>query len=550
MKLSHAALASLLLAAGCGEDSTSAPGPNGELAVGAGDVTKVEPGKEDSSAEAIVLDMKFEGALVTDQGWNPKSQIEDQLLYTIGHLNGSKAVGRLDKVELTDVKTAPVDGRTEVTYTASLQVAWHKGQGVPTEYTFTLPRDVSYGGLKTFADTYGHDCVDYGAHDVDSGSMWYYYRPARGGCDLADGDVVVTTAAVTVSPVNTTGKYPEYHRIWEDGVLNVVAVFGKYEDGATTSADAGIRAYNTFNNSIRDVLRGGELTIEPADAPRDPGVEVPEVRYEATMPNGDRVIVTAIMVDNVRTAGRAFDQRYGELSTDADLIVYNGHAGLGANIRALAGKGKWKQGQYAMVFLNGCDTYAYVDNALFEAHADVNPDDPTGTKHVDVLTNALPSFFASMAGATMALVKALLDHEQPRSYEQMFQGVDRSQIILVTGEEDNEYVPGFGEGDGDAPTEGWAGLSTDGTLARDEEKAFETPVLPAGTYDFEMKGTGDADLYVRVGQAPTLEAYDCRPYKGGSNEACRIELSTPAAIHGMVRGYSAESTFELTAFGQ
>ncbi|MCA9557859.1 MAG: hypothetical protein KC583_04765, partial [Myxococcales bacterium] len=205
MKLSHAALASLLFAAGCGEDSTTTPGPNGELAVGAGDVTKVEPGKEDSSAEAIVLDMKFEGALVTDQGWNAKSQIEDQLLYTIGHLNGSKAVGRLDKVELTDVKTAPLDGRTEVTYTASLQVAWQKGQGVPTEYTFTLPRDVSYGGLKTFADTYGHDCVDYGAHDVDSGSMWYYYRPARGGCDLADADVVVTTATVTVSPVNTTG---------------------------------------------------------------------------------------------------------------------------------------------------------------------------------------------------------------------------------------------------------------------------------------------------------------------------------------------------------
>ena len=74
-----------------------------------------------------------------------------------------------------------------------------------------------------------------------------------------------------------------------------------------------------------------------------------------------------VIVDNVRTAGAGFNDWYGLHSQDADLIIYNGHAGLGANIRALARKGEWKADQYTVVFMNGCDTYAYVDSALFDA---------------------------------------------------------------------------------------------------------------------------------------------------------------------------------------
>ncbi len=544
--LHTAALASLLLAAGCGDDTSTEPAAGEGLAFGASDVTKVDPAKADSSAEAIVVDMAFAGELITDQSWNAKSQIDDQLLYTIGHLNGSNAVGRLDKVVLTDVQTSEVEGRTKIAYKASLQVAWQKRQGIPTEYAFSLPRDVSYSGQKAFTDKYAHTCVEHGAHDVTAGSMWYYFRPALSGCSLDAADVFIAKAAVTISPVNTTGKYPEYHRIWDDGVFNVVAVFGKYEDGATTTSDAGVRGYSTFNSAIRDLFAGDDLKVEPADAPRAPTVDAPDITYTAQIDAEHTVVVHAILVDNVRTAGRAFDARYGELSTEADLIVYNGHAGLGANIRALASKGQWKEGQYAMVFMNGCDTYAYVDNALFEAHADVNPDDPDGTLYTDVITNAKPAFFASMTGATMALVKGIVRFEQPRTYEQIFQDVDSNQIVLVSGEHDNVYVPGYGEGETEPQPEGWAGLSLDGTLVKDQAVPFETPVLKAGSYTFEMKGTGDADLYVRVGLAPTVSDYDCRPYKGGSVEACRIDVTTPTAILGMVRGYARTSTFELT----
>ena len=73
-----------------------------------------------------------------------------------------------------------------------------------------------------------------------------------------------------------------------------------------------------------------------------------------------------------------------------------------------------------------------------------------------------------------------------------------------------------------------------------------TPILAAGTYEFGMTGNNDADLYVRIGSAPTTTQYDCRPYKSGSNESCSVSLSSPAKIHVMVRGYSqATSSFQL-----
>jgi hypothetical protein len=245
----------------------------------------------------------------------------------------------------------------------------------------------------------------------------------------------------------------------------------------------------------------------------------------------------------VRTAGAAFNSRYAELTPDADLIIYNGHAGLGVNIRALASKGQWRTGQYSMVFMNGCDTYAYVDRALADAHIAVNPDDPNGTKYLDIITNAMPSFFREMSNASMALVRGLLSYEEPQTYEQMFLNIDSDEVVLVSGEQDNEFVPGDVR-DGDV-VEDWDGLTEAGTVARDQEIRFTTPNLAAGRYVFEMTGTDDADLYVRTGLEPTTAAYECRPFKSGSTETCVVELTSPAVIHGMVRGWDAASDFEL-----
>jgi len=527
-------------------------GASAALALGACDDTgSTDPGDEapamkgslggaDASAIAVVIDLAFKGELVTTHCFNTRQAVQDQMLYMIGQMNGKNSVSRLDKLELSNLASKTEAGLCKITYDARLPVAWGKKNAVPKDLELILPRDNTYEGLEAFTNKYKSSCVDPGAHDVDSGSMWYYFRPARSGCSLAAGDVVKTKATVSVSPVNTTGKYPEYDKVWEDGALKVVAVFGKYEDGATSN-DAGIDAYNRFVSTITNDLKSYSPTTIPATLPANPGVAVPDITISATLPGGKTVRVVALMVDNVRTAGATFDARYELLSSDADLIVYNGHAGLGANVRALAAKGDWVEGQYVIVFMNGCDTYAYIDTALFDAHAEVNQDDPDGTKYVDIVTNAMPSFFHSMAGATTAIVRGLLAFDAPRTYERIFADIDSSEVVIVTGEHDNTYVPGSGG----TPVPTWGGLDESGRLEANADKSFETPVLGAGRYRFQLSGTADLDIYVRVGSAPTTNVWDCRPYLGTSNEVCEVDVSAPTKIHVLVDVYKGPADFKL-----
>ncbi|NMO13519.1 hypothetical protein HPC49_09765 [Pyxidicoccus fallax] len=74
--------------------------------------------------------------------------------------------------------------------------------------------------------------------------------------------------------------------------------------------------------------------------------------------------------------------------------------------------------------------------------------------------------------------------------------------------------------------------------------------VPAGhASSYVMSGgTGDADLYVSVGAAPTTTSYNCRPYRSGNNETCNIApQSSDQRIYIMLHGFSAYSNTTLTA---
>jgi hypothetical protein len=58
-----------------------------------------------------------------------------------------------------------------------------------------------------------------------------------------------------------------------------------------------------------------------------------------------------------------------------------------------------------------------------------------------------------------------------------------------------------------------------------------------------MRGTGDADLFVKEGGAPSATDYDCRPFARGSEEECTLE--GPGLFYVTVRGYEPASDFEL-----
>ena len=80
-----------------------------------------------------------------------------------------------------------------------------------------------------------------------------------------------------------------------------------------------------------------------------------------------------------------------------------------------------------------------------------------------------------------------------------------------------------------------------GSLAQGATKTYPAYQVKAGTtFTVTMDGTGDPDLYVRWGSAPTTTAYNCRPYIDGPQEQCAITVpSGQSSAYVMVHGYAA-----------
>jgi serine protease len=93
------------------------------------------------------------------------------------------------------------------------------------------------------------------------------------------------------------------------------------------------------------------------------------------------------------------------------------------------------------------------------------------------------------------------------------------------------------------------GVAETGLSANRNGELDFTLQVPAGATDltFDMAGgSGDADLYVKFGSAPTTSSYDCRPYVGGNTESCPIANAQTGTYYVKVIGYSAFSGVSLT----
>jgi hypothetical protein len=498
-----------------------------------------------TSAVATLLNFEFDGQLTAASGTNLKGLVRAQLLYTVGSLNDRNGVARLERLVLTNTSTTYVGGGLyRHKYHAKLPVAWGGKTNLPSSFSFTLP--LRADGASAFTSKYGQRCSDAPA-DVTVGNFWYHYRPTESGCSLSPSDVQMMNATVTVSNENAVAKYPEYHKVWEDGALNVLAIFGKYAVGGRDESDAGIAAYDEFVAAVR--AQFPSATTTPATLPAGPGVAATDVTFQLTQPNGDRISVTALLVDSVPSAGAAFVKRYAELSTGADLIMYNGHAGLGANVRALSQLGKFFPGKYQIIYMDGCDTFAYYDETIPKTRALLNPEDPSGTRYLDMVTNAMPAYFNSLSDSTMALIRGLAAPSQPKSWGSIFANVDPSQVAVVTGEEDNVFTPSYN------PGAMWNGFAAKGQVGYKQTLSWTTETLAPGTYVFAStpetsSSSGDADLRVRVGAAPTLTAtYKCKSYVANSNELCKLTLTAPANVYLSVTGDStAVARFNVDAW--
>ena len=108
-------------------------------------------------------------------------------------------------------------------------------------------------------------------------------------------------------------------------------------------------------------------------------------------------------------------------------------------------------------------------------------------------------------------------------------------------------VGGTGPGGG-GPGELTNGVAETGLAASTGSELDFTMDVPAGASNLSFQisgGSGDADLYVKFGSAPTTSSWDCRPYQGGNNETCNFASPGTGTYYVMVRAYSTFSGVSL-----
>jgi hypothetical protein len=387
-----------------------------------------------TSVEAKILDFTFDGELVADGTVTARKAVARQLLYTFGMLRkASNASGQIGNVGLTEVTETPQGAKKRIAYRASVPVAWPRNDTPPTSYQLVLPRDTT--ALSAFDDKYDGRC---GKNDHGRENFWHDYDPRATGCSLDDADVVRPLAAVT-ERAESSDKYPEYDRIWEDDRLDAVAIFTIVTSNEPN--DSGYSEARSFVDAARRQLQDVAVVANGKSASIHQ-----DTTLTGTVVVGGRtrdVKVDVLVVGDIADAGPDFDERYGILSEPADIILYSGHARLGANTNALGLKGTVVPGKYQLVLLNACDSFALVDSTMTDRRREVNgiANDPSGTRFLDVISNAQYGYSNNLASVSYEVYKAVLGADTPVSYSQMLRALPENHAVVVYGEEDNTFEP-------------------------------------------------------------------------------------------------------------
>ncbi len=396
-------------------------------------------GGEDAITSNVgnILDFKFSAEVVAEGDADARTAIVSQLMYTQGILTtAGNGNGHVGNAKLEIVSETPEGAKKRIAYKASLPVAWPKSVPAPTEYDLPLPIDAT--GFDAFNAKYDGRC---GRNEYGRETFWHDWNPKASGCTIDDADVVRAKATEIVAhPQETKNKYPEYKEIWKDDRLDVVAIFGIIS--SNTPGDWGYREAQSFLDDAKALLTDAVVTDNaPSFSIYKDQTLTGKIMVDGALKD---VKVDVLVTRDIKTIGANsdFDTRYNPLSEKADLILYNGHAGLGKNVNALAEKGVVAPDKYQLVLMNGCQTFAYLGTTLKDRRRAANgASDPEGTRFLDVMGNALPGYANNLASMSSTLFAAAAKPDQPKHFNELMATMPSSHIVVVFGEEDNQFEP-------------------------------------------------------------------------------------------------------------
>lgn len=375
-------------------------------------------------------------------------------------MGGSKRDQKIT-VNWSSAKTGD-DGLIEVTY--SYKGTWLIEKETETSFELPLP----YNTYVVMTDKW-KNCTDSAPDHQTESFFWYFWDPTRYGCDHQLGKQYQNiTVKISDETTPTYETYPEYQKLLQSaGIKNnlqMTFAFGYVEDVANPNPekdmDFGMGQFQTFLRSVRSMkteLKLKETPILEREYQNDTqSVPRPDQKIGVRfIGKKDGVTITinvvaAADVDQMVLFAKSF-------AHDHDgFFGWFGHSRVGSGFDANNFGSMVRRDasyysispNYQMIYWAGCNSYSYYSLPFFSFKSALNPtDDPNGTKNLDILGNGLPSLFAFNAYNAKVTLDAMVNWQNPTSYQKIVDQLENHAaqwgtkvLVNILGDEDNESM--------------------------------------------------------------------------------------------------------------
>lgn len=294
---------------------------------------------------------------------------------------------------------------------------------------FVLPKDPTTIYKKGFTSGSSiNRCTD--SHYNSEGDFWYFWNPWQRGCPITQDDLVTVQSDLQMLDV-THNTYPEYDRLYDNGVMHITYLVGV--DKNFQSGDLGKK---TFQNSF-DSLQAHGFEVSTNQA-----------RYKRLSLGtaGKNTVIDMYLVDPNSTE---FAKLVVNAMKTSDIFLYDGHSGLGGYLdpaRLSLDSGEQltlPKNKYQIFYFNGCSTYAYYNKKFFNLKR--TSSDLKGTKNLDIITTGIGASFDVGSRVDVTFLTTITSGQRP-SWQTILDRINHAEgwstaLTHVNGDEDNPRTP-------------------------------------------------------------------------------------------------------------
>jgi hypothetical protein len=408
-----------------------------------------------------------------------QSEAREQIDLQVQHLMGvfqsdtfQKAVGSRGTIgETYDIKYLKIEdgskeGRKRLAYrfrgkSVFEKAIFDRNRKATVPIKLPISPDLIY---KQSSEGDHNPCTD--EHYNTEGDFWYFWDPDQKGCGLKGDDKQVYRGEGLLSRIDKLKRptYPEYNKLLGDNgnsnAFDIRIFFGYIDEKVNIKPnrrDDAFRSMLDLEKSLKDQdFKKTEENVgfreTKSGMVKDGGNILrkyqKEINYSKLKSDPVDVRIQVLLSDtSVEAAERSdkpdltFHHYLIPAFKEADLLLYDGHSGLGANLDLKRlDRFRFDKDKYQIFVFNGCSTYPYYNGAFFAAKGGRR------LNNLEVVTSGLPTLSSTSASNMASIMNRFLDGKLA-TYQTIMRELEDSNgdagtyLSAVNGDEDNRWRP-------------------------------------------------------------------------------------------------------------